>query len=128
MKKLNIFFYDRDSRGNQANINKHCDILTKYTKKVFGEANITVYIDKCGLSQECRALEKLIEDLKEQDVDWVITPNSNRFYRINYKDGKDKLLNILNKINKKGTNIAFAEELIQLSNQSDIENYVMTLS
>lgn len=123
-EKLNIFLYERDSIGNQASIFAQDDKLKEYVKNTFGEANIKVYIDQCSLNSECESLKKLVKDLEVEDVDWVATTYSNRFYRLNYKDGRKKLLEILNNINKNGTNIAFSEESIHLKNEQDIFKYV----
>ncbi len=128
MEKPNVYFYARDSKGNQAIVNKQVERMTQYTNRVIGEANIKVYVDMCPLSEDCIALNKLIKDLKEEDVDWVITPNSNRYYRINYEDGREKLSSILNNIHKEGANLAFSDELIQLNNEVAIENYIDMIS
>ena len=126
-KKLNIYLYARDSKGNQDNINKQLNRMMDYIKKEFGEADIKIYIDKGSLIEDCVALERLINDLKNEDVDWVITPTSNRFYRIKYKDGEKKLSEILNNIKKEGVNIAFSDELTTIENEDEIEDYIETL-
>ena len=128
MEKPNVYFYARDSKGNQVIVNKQVERMTQYTNRVIGEANIKVYVDMCPLSEDCIALNKLIKDLKQEDVDWVITPNSNRYYRINYEDGKEKLLSILKDIHKEGATLAFSDELIQLRDEIAIENYIEMIS
>jgi len=126
-RKLNIYLYARDSKGNQDNINKQLKRMMAYIKKEFGEADIKIYIDKSSLLEDCVALERLINDLKSEDVDWVITTNSNRFYRIRYQDGEKKLSEILNSIKKEGANIALSDELTKLENEDEIEDYIETL-
>ena len=127
-KVLNVFLYARDSRGAQSVIFDQLDKLKEYVKNIFGEVNIKIYIDKCGINDECRALQKMVDDIQVEDVDWVVTTYSNRFYRVNYKDGRKKLLKLLNDINKNGTNIAFSEETVQLKNEQDILMYANGLN
>lgn len=120
----NVFLYERDSKGNQESISNQDNKLKGYVNELFEDANIKIYVDQCSLNDECKALKQLIKDLQNEKVDWVITTNSNRFYRMNYEDGKQRLLNILTDINKNGTNIAFIDNSIQLKNEEQIFKYI----
>lgn len=120
----NIFLYERDSMGNDKFLQNQEKILREYIDKEFGKSNIKIYRDKCGLSEERCGLQNLLRDLKNEKVDWVISTHSNRFYRVNYKFGKKRLLNILKEIKESGTNIAFASELVKIEKENEIEQYV----
>lgn len=124
----NVFLYERDSKGNQESISNQDNELKEYVNELFEDANIKVYVDQCSLNDGCNALKQLIKDLQNEKVDWVITTNSNRFYRINYNDGMQRLLNILTDINKNGTNIAFTDDSIQLKDEEQILKYISSLN
>lgn len=120
----NIFLYERDSMGNDKFLQNQEKILREYIDKEFGKSNIKIYIDKCGLSEERCGLQNLLRDLKNEKVDWVISTHSNRFYRVNYEFGKERLQNILKEIKESGTNIAFASELVKIEKENEIEQYI----
>lgn len=123
----NVFLYERDSLGNEKFIKEQDKILRDYVNKEFGECNIKVYIDKCGLSKERNGLKDLLKDLESEKVDWVISTHSNRFYRKNYEQGKEKLKGILKEIKENGSSIAFACEVVKIEQDSQINQYINKL-
>lgn len=123
MNNENIFLYIRDSRGNKKAMEQQEELLKKYIETEFGTANITIYKDECGVLQERPALNRLLDDLKKNKIDWVITAYASRFYLINYEDGKKHLKDIVEEIYNCGTKIAFVAESVKVESKEQIDTY-----
>lgn len=109
-EKQKIYIYIRDSKGNANLLKKQENELREFIDKEFNGANVSVYQDTGSVLSKREGLNKLLNDVKENDVDWVIVSHIDRLYKITYENGLEKLNEIVEQILENGTGIISVRE------------------
>ncbi len=108
--EMKIFLYIRDSIGNKENLEKQEKELREFVNKEFKTADISVYKDIGSVLKEREGLDDLLRDIKEKGANWVIVSHIDRFYKVTYEDGMEKLNLIVDEILKNGAGIISVRE------------------
>lgn len=119
--RKNIFLYIRDSVGNVESLKKQENELKEFVDREFKDANISIYRDVGSVLYKREGLNNLLNDVKEKNVDWVIVSHIDRFYKITYENGEEKLNEIIEEILKNETGIISVRENQCLKSYKELE-------
>lgn len=119
--RKNIFLYIRDSVGNVESLKKQENELKEFIDREFKDANISIYQDVGSVLYKREGLNNLLNDVKEKNVDWVIVSHIDRFYKITYENGEEKLNEIIEEILKNETGIISVRENQCLKSYKELE-------
>lgn len=117
----NIFLYIRDSVGNVEFLKKQENELKEFVDREFKNATVSIYQDIGSVLSEREGLNRLLNDVKEKNVDWVIVSHIDRFYKISYENGEEKLNEIIEQILKNETGIISVRENQCLKSYKELE-------
>lgn len=108
--EMKVFLYIRDSIGNNDNLKKQEKELREFVNREFEAATISVYKDIGSVLEEREGLNNLLNDIKKKGANWVIVSHIDRFYKITYEKGMEKLNLIVDEILNNGAGIISVRE------------------